>query len=325
MLELKIGKNEENQRIDKFLRKYMPKASLSFIYKIIRKKYVKVNYKKIEKDYLLQIEDTLQIYLSEETLQQFCEKKEIAVVPVNFKVIYEDPNLLLVEKPSGLLVHGNSHENKYTLINQVIKYLFDKGEYHPRIEKTFTPASVNRLDRNTSGIVIIGKNHETLQNLNEMMRNRESIKKYYLTIVKGHVKEAKALKGYLRKDDKKNKVEILGQATDHAKAIDTRYQPIKSNHVYSLLEVEILTGRSHQIRLHLASEGFPIIGDQKYGDPKTNKIFASQYGLNHQFLHAYKIEFHQCLGNLNYLEGKSFTSVLPKKLKNIEKDLFYKK
>ncbi|WZL71821.1 RluA family pseudouridine synthase [Clostridiaceae bacterium 35-E11] len=322
MREIYIGKNEENQRVDKFLRKYMPKASLSFIYKMIRKKNIKVNEKRINNDYMLQAKDRIQLYLSEETIQKFLDKKEVQQVAPTFGIVYEDENILLVEKPQGLLVHEDIHESKNTLINQVIKYLFDKKEYDPEIEKTFVPASVNRLDRNTSGIVMIGKNNETLQNLNEMIRSRNAIKKYYLTIVAGHIRSKGELKGYLLKDEKSNKVSITEEQIPKAKFMHTIYNPIQTNGKYSLLEVEIITGRTHQIRLHLASTGNPIIGDEKYGDKKINQSFRQEFDLKNQFLHAYKIYFETCIGNLKYLEGKTFYSALPKKLENMRQVIF---
>jgi 23S rRNA pseudouridine955/2504/2580 synthase len=319
--ELNVGKNEGNQRIDKFLRKYLPKASLGFIYKMIRKKNIKVNGGRIDNDYMLQDGDMVQLYLSEETIEGFSEKKEVKTVRMSFKVVYEDENILLVNKPFGLLVHGDSREKKNTLINQVMSYLHAKGEYDPRDEKTFVPASVNRLDRNTSGIVIFAKNYETVQNLNKMIREKEYIRKYYLTIVKGSVRKGQELKGYLTKDEDRNRVRLAAREDEDAKEIHTIYKPLKRTDEFSLLEVEIITGRTHQIRLHLSSIGHPIIGDSKYGNPRINQMMKKEFGLDTQFLHAYKIFFDKCVGNLTYLEGKSFEAVLPKRLKDIEDGL----
>ncbi|TCO73821.1 RluA family pseudouridine synthase [Marinisporobacter balticus] len=322
MREICIGKNEENQRIDKFLRKYMSKASLSFVYKMIRKKNIKVNQKRVSSDYILKEGDNIQLYLSEDTILGFIEKKNIKEVKREFGIVYEDQNILLVEKPQGLLVHEDINESENTLVNQVIKYLYDKSEYNPEVEKTFVPASVNRLDRNTSGIVIIGKNNQSLQNLNEMIRKKNYVKKYYLTIVKGTLKDKKALKGYLLKDQKSNKVEIIEKKHPDAKEIHTIYRPINTYGDYSLVEVELLTGRTHQIRAHLSSIGHPLIGDGKYGNLEMNRSFQNQFKLRYQFLHAYKIHFDKCLGNLKYLEGKSFYSSLPKELEKIKIALF---
>lgn len=322
MREITIGKNEANQRIDKFLRKYMPKASMGFIYKMIRKKNIKLNNKRTPQEYILKEEDQIQLYLSEETIKGFLEEKTIYNVKRNFDIVYEDKNLILVNKPQGLLVHEDHKEQENTLVNQVIKYLYDQGEYNPKEEKTFVPASVNRLDRNTSGIVIIAKNYETLQNLNEMVRKKEYIRKYYLTIVKGQIKNGQELKGYLMKDTNLNCVKLVSKETEKAKFIYTKYKPIKTSHKYSLLEVEIITGRTHQIRLHLSSTSHPIIGDDKYGDEKVNKIFKDKFNLKYQFLHAYKITFYKCIGNLKYLEGKNFNARLSSNFENIKEQLF---
>ncbi|WP_129596126.1 RluA family pseudouridine synthase [Anaerophilus nitritogenes] len=319
MRKIYIEKNEANQRIDKFLRKYINKASLSFIYKMIRKKNIKVNHKKVSNDYLLQEGDYIELFLSEETIKSFIEQKQIHQVKRTFHIIYEDDNMIVVDKPQGLLVHEDHSQDKNTLINQVIKYLYDEKKYDPQKEKTFVPASVNRLDRNTSGIVIIGKSYQGLQSLNEMIREKDCIRKYYLTIVKGRVEHKKELKAYLVKDEKTNKVQIFSKKALNAKEIHTIYTPIEWNQEYSLLEVEIVTGRSHQIRAHLLSIGHPIIGDQKYGDLKTNKLFKN---LKSQFLHAYKIDFITCNKNLKYLEGKSFHSPLPEEFKKIKSRLF---
>ncbi|KXG78965.1 RluA family pseudouridine synthase [Thermotalea metallivorans] len=321
MREIRIGKNEENQRIDKFLRKYMAKASLGFIYKMIRKKSIKVNGNKIDNDYILKYGDAIQLYLKEDTIESFIENREVRKIKRTFQIVYEDDYLLLVNKPYGLLVHGDSQEKKNTLINQVTGYLYAKGEYDPKSEKTFVPASVNRLDRNTSGIVIIGKNYETVQNLNQMIREKHHIRKFYLTVVKGQVKSCGELKGYLLKDERGNKVKIA-EKEENGKDIHTMYRPLKTNKDYSLLEVEIITGRTHQIRLHLSAIGHPIVGDPKYGDKSINQVMKKKFGLENQFLHAYRISFEKCMGNLKYLEGKTFEAPLPQRLKEIEQSLF---
>ncbi len=322
MKEMMIGKNEGNQRIDKFLKKYFPKASLGFLYKMLRKKNIKVNNGRVEPQYILKEGDHIQLYFSEDTLASFQEQKEIQEVNIDFHIVYEDQNILLVNKPAGLLVHEDLKESKNTLTNQVIKYLYDKKEYDPSMEKTFVPASINRIDRNTSGIVIFGKNYESIQNLNEMMRHKDCVKKYYQTIVKGKVEESSELSGFLWKDEKANQVRIVDRNREGAKEIRTKLRPLKDNGAFSMLEVEIITGRSHQIRLHLSSIGYPIIGDGKYGDPNTNRKFREKFGLNSQLLHAYKVVFEKAVGSMQYLEGKKFLCPPSEIFHRIERDLF---
>lgn len=314
--EIQIGKNEANQRVDKFLKKFLPKAPLSFIYKMIRKKNIKVNKLRVDNTYILQENDEIQIYINDDTMVAYREEKKILPININFTVIYEDENILLVGKPRGLLVHGDAHEKNNTLINQVLKYLYDRGEYNPSFEKTFVPASANRLDRNTSGIIIVGKNNLAVQNLNEMIRNYHNIRKYYLALIFGKFTKERTLEGRLLKDRALNKV-ILAEEED-AKEIKTIVRPRKIFKDYSLVEVELITGRSHQIRLHLASIGHPIVGDSKYGDNNINRQLKNDFGFENQFLHAYKLHFEHCIGSLKYLEGKSFVCPLPKELIKIE-------
>lgn len=322
MKEIVIGSNEENQRIDKFLKKYFPKASLSFLYKMLRKKNIKVNNGRVEPQYILKGGDAIQLYFSEDTILSFQEEKKIDDVDMDFQILYEDQNILLVNKPAGLLVHEDAKESKNTLVSQVIKYLYDKMEYDPTHEKTFVPASINRIDRNTSGIVIFGKNYGSVKNLNEMMRQKDAVRKYYRTIVKGRMTKPQELSDFLWKDEKLNQVQIVERHRTGAKEIRTRLKPIKSNGSFSLLEVEIITGRSHQIRLHLSSIGHPIIGDAKYGDPRINKGFGNKYNLNNQLLHAYRIVFEKAVGTMQYLAGREFICPLPAIFHQIEKDLF---
>ena len=321
MKEIHIGKNEENQRLDKFLRKYMPKASLSFIYKMLRKKNIKVNGQKSESTYILQQGDILQVYFSDETLLGFQDEKSIPEVKRGFSIVYEDENILLVNKPSGLIIHGDKNEENNTLINQAIRYLYEEGSYDPTKEKTFIPASVNRLDRNTSGLVMIGKNYPTVQSLNEMLRDKDRVHKYYIALVAGNITGERVLKGYLKKDEDKNQVRLLNREEEGAKYIHTIIRSITATDKYSLVEVEIITGRSHQIRLHLASIGHPIIGDSKYGDGILNLKLKKEFGLTHQFLHAYKLHFNNPINHLEYLSEKTFLCHLPKELEKIKKAL----
>lgn len=316
MKELIITSNEAEQRVDRFLKKYIPKAPKGFIYKMIRKKRIKVNQARVSPDYILKIDDTIQLYLSEDTIIGFKESKEILTFKQSLDIVYEDDHILLVNKPKGLLVHGDYKESKNTLINQIHYYLYKKGSYIPEKENTFSPACCNRLDRNTSGIIIVAKDYPSLQAINSIIKENH-IEKKYLALVKGSVLKKRQLKGFLVKDSKTNKVEITSKAGKGSKFIHTKYNPIKNNEDYSLLEIDLITGRSHQIRAHLASEGNPIIGDYKYGDKDKNTVFYERFKLKSQFLHAYFIQFKKCPSFLAYLEENSFKASLPGELKTI--------
>ncbi len=202
----------------------------------------------------------------------------------------------------------------------MISYLIKKEEYVPRIEKTFTPSLCNRLDRNTSGVVIGAKNYNALKDINQAIRNG-SIRKFYKTIVKGTVDKGFKDTAYLIKDDAKNRVEIQRNDFEGSKEIKTRIRPIKNKDGYSLLEIELITGRTHQIRGHLSSLSYPVIGDRKYGNVSVNNKFKQEYGLENQWLHSYKVEFHG-LEKLEYLNGKVFTADMVGKIGEIERDLF---
>ena len=320
MINIEIGRNEQNQRLDKFLRKYLGKAPLSYIYKAIRKD-VKVNGKRSKEDYILQLDDVVTLYMREEVIEHYRKKLETAKAKRQFKIAYEDENLIVVEKPFGLLTHGDQHEKKNHLANQVIDYLIETGEYNPRIEKTFTPASVNRLDRNTTGLVLFGKNNMAVQQLNKMIREKDKISKCYMTIVAGNLKKNLHLRDRMVKDHELNKVTVLSMDQEGLE-METFVRPLEHCDRYTLVEVEIVTGRTHQIRAHLAKAGHPVIGDVKYGDKRVNGYVRRHYDLNTQLLHAYKLEFSGCSGELEYLNGKVVYADLPEDFQRIKDGLF---
>lgn len=303
MKAIEIGENEAGQRLDRFLLKYMNKASKGFIEKMIRKKRIKVNKGKAQPNYSLQVGDEVQLYLAEETVEKFTQEKSIDKVSKNINILYEDDKILVLNKSSNTLTHGEGN----SLVNRAITYLVHSGSYNPKDEKTFVPASCNRLDRNTSGIVIIGKTYDGLKEINQKIKDNQ-VSKYYLTLVKGVVTKAQTLEGYWTKEG--NQVKITKTSlNDEAKKVITKIEPLDSNGKVSLLQVELVTGRTHQIRTHLKSIGHPIIGDPKYGDTKWNK----EYELSNQFLHAYKI----IISNYNGKESLTITAPLPKKLQEI--------
>lgn len=318
-MKVEIGNNEAGQRIDKFLRKWLKDVPLSAIYKGIRKGDIKVNGKKTKEKYSLNIGDIV------ETRDIVTKgKKELNFIKVEdnskIKIVYEDENMLLVEKWPGVLVHADKKNGDATLTDYALSYLYDKGDYLPENEVTFTPASCNRLDRNTSGIVIFGKNYESLKILNEMIKER-SIKKYYEALVVGRIKDG-LYEAYIVKDEKNNRSTIFNTPKKGSKKIAMEVKTLQSCGLYSLVEIELITGRSHQLRAHLSYLGNPIVGDSKYGKNKLNSFFYNKYGLSYQYLYAYKLIFRNCPEKLQYLENKTIAVNLPPVLKKIKKDVF---
>lgn len=277
MREIIIEENEAEQRLDRFLLKYLNNSTRTNVYKILRKKLIKVNGKREKENYFLKLNDRVQIFLSNEAVDKLIKREDKpTITQVNLDIVYEDDEILVVNKPKGLLTHPDKKEYTKTLSTKVLVYLKDLTS------RTFKPASVNRLDHNTSGLVLFCKTYEALKKYNRLMRRRE-IKKYYLCIVEGLVKNEGEIKGYLIKDSKKNTVNILRENKgDRGKFVHTKYKPIKHVGNYTLLEVEILTGRTHQIRASLSEINHPIVGDAKYGGKKIGDITT-------QVLHAYKM------------------------------------
>lgn len=320
MKEIRITKNEENQRLDKFLLKYMNKASKGFLYKMLRKKRIKYNSGRAEGSELLQAGDTLQLYLAEETIQSFMEEKTVAEAKRHFAIVYEDDDILVVSKPAGLLTHPEKSSDKDTLIDQILYYLYQKGQYLPEADSSFTPALCNRLDRNTSGIVIAGKTLKGVQAVNETIRSHK-LDKYYLTLVAGEIREAGEITAYLTKDTEKNQVRISKREGSGKKTV-TKYRPLACAKGYTLLEIHLITGKTHQIRAHMQSMGHPVVGDRKYGSEHSNQKFREEYALSNQFLHAIRVEWKEKDGPLGYLYGKEMTAPLPKVLQEICDGLF---
>ena len=297
MVEKKIDSRNSNQRIDKFVRKILPGASLSFIYKLFRKKDVKVNKHWVDINYILKEGENVQIYVTDEQLKSFQNDENLCKTSIfSHEIIYEDENILVVNKPKNLLVHGDNKDKKHTLANDVLNYLYSKGEYIPN--SGFTPGPAHRIDRNTSGIVVFGKNIQVLQCLLDLFKEKDSLTKEYLALVKGEIKESGTVDAKLEKNEQKNMVFV--SKGPNAKTAITVYEPYKQLKDYTLLKVKILTGRTHQIRVHMKYIKHPIVGDAKYGDIATNKVFNTQYGLDSQFLHAHSIQFGEIEGILSY-------------------------
>ena len=317
MREIRIEKNESNQRLDRFLKKYLDEAGQSFIYKMIRKKNIKVNGAKTTPEAIIVEGDVVQLFLAEETIEKFVGSRKQKPSKLAPRIIYEDDNVVLVNKPVGILSHGAGGEFEENIVDSLITYLINKGDYVPRIEKTFTPSICNRLDRNTSGIVIGAKNFESLRLVNKAIKEGQ-IRKYYKTIVKGMITRDFEHRGFLSKDEDRNLVDVLDYEHEGAKEIYTRFKALATNGDYSLLEGELVTGRTHQIRSTLQSLGYPVIGDTKYGKLEVNSIFKRKYVLESQWLHGYRLIFNGLEGNLAYMNGKEFIAASDKLYERIE-------
>lgn len=299
-----ISKNDSGQRLDKFISKAVPALPKSLMYKYIRTKRIKVNSKKGDISLKLCEGDTVDMYINDEFFAPADEHYDFLSASRNLDIVYEDENIILLDKKVGVLSHPDETEYNDTLITRVKRYLFEKGEYNPKDENSFAPALVNRIDRNTGGIVIAAKNAESLRILNQKLKDRE-MEKYYLCVIHGTLRQKSGLlKGWLIKDEKKNKVEVFTQERKGSKEIRTKYSVLDEKDGLSLVEVELLTGRTHQIRAHFSSIGHPLLGDGKYGTNALNKAL----GYKKQFLYSYRLKFtfESDAGCLEYLNGKSF-------------------
>ena len=305
MREFIITKNDADKRMDKFIAKAMPTLPTALMYKYIRLKRIKLNGKRAEISTRLKEGDRVSAYISDEFFAEQTAKYDFLSASDNLNVLYEDENILLADKPQGVLVHPDENEYCDTLISRIQKYLYNKGEYNPEAQFSFKPALANRIDRGTGGIVIAAKNAESLRILCDKIKTRE-IDKYYLCIVHGIPKiKEQTLEGFLEKNQSKNKVYLQKVKTEDNLTVKTRYKTLDSKDNLSLLEVELLTGRTHQIRAHLASIGHPLLGDGKYGKLADDK----KLGFTRQALYSYKLNFSftSDAGILNYLNNKSFT------------------
>ena len=305
MRELTIGKNDAGQRLDRFVAKSLPLLPPTLLQKYIRLKRIKVNGRGAKRDTRLESGDILQLYINDEFFDKPSEENIfLTVFRPQLDIVYEDENLLLVNKRPGLVVHADETEKVNTLINHIQAYLYQKREWNPRWENAFTPALCNRIDRNTGGIVIAAKNAETLRIINQKIRDRE-IDKRYLCITVGAPRPPQGeVSCFLLKDEKKKQVAVYHRPVPGGKTAVTRYRTLETRGELSLLEVELLTGRTHQIRATMADLGCPLLGDGKYGDGSVNR----RYGETRQALYSYRLtfDFPTDAGLLNYLRGRSF-------------------
>lgn len=309
MKEIIISANEANQRFDKYLAKLLKEAPKGFYYKMLRKKNIVLNGKKATGNEKLKEGDRVKLFLADETFEKFTSQKKTVRTGVKLDVIYEDRDVIFINKPVGMLSQ-KAKESDLSLVDHLISYLLEQGSVTEEELTTFSPSICNRLDRNTSGLVTAGKSMAGLQILSQWFHDR-TVGKYYRCLVKGRVTKTHHVSGYLYKDEKKNQVKIYSEAVKDAVPIETEYRPVGIGENVTLLEVHLITGKTHQIRAHLAHMGHPVIGDPKYGDLHLNLEYQKHYHLNHQLLHAFRLEIPKTEGKLKHLSDQQFCAPLP--------------
>ena len=300
-----VKREESNQTLEKYIKKVLKNAPLSFVYRIFRKKDVKVNGKRESDKYVLQENDEILLYITDDQYAEFTREKELAAKDeVSSYILYEDENIIVINKPRGMLVQGDGSRD-VSLDVMVNEYLMFKGK-----EGNFLSAPCHRIDRNTSGLVVFAKSIEVTQLITKLFKEHINLNKTYLTLVKGAPNPKGEVDAPLIKNEKLNKV-FVGKVEEGAKPSKTLYERLFTNETVSLLKVKLLTGRSHQIRVHMAYIGHPVAGDSKYGDFAFNKEFEKEYGFKNQFLHASELSFKTLEGSLKYLSDKTFIAPLP--------------
>lgn len=314
MKEITIDEKDSGQRFSKFLQKYFKEASMSFLYKMLRKKNVKLNGGKATGSEMLKTGDRITVYFSDETFEKFRGLKKEIFYPVrNLNIVYEDEDVLIVNKPVGMLSQKAKPED-VTLVEYILGYLQKKGEWSPA--DVVKPSVCNRLDRNTSGLVIAGKSLFGLQQMSALLKER-TLDKYYITIVEGVMTKPAVIRGYLQKEKDSNRVQIYSEDGEGRSRIETAYEPLQTNGTETLLKVKLLTGKTHQIRSHLASLGHPLIGDVKYGAKKRKDM-------QHYLLHAKTLCFPENRKKLKNLSGKELTADEPAEFMKMSNKLFGK-
>ena len=307
MREFTIGKNDAGQRADKFLQKACPALPKSAMYKYIRKKSIKCNGKRLDISQKLREGDVITLYINDEFFAKADEPMSFSAAGDKLDIVYEDENVLLLNKPVGLVVHEDESGTPDNLINRVLKYLHRKGEFDPDAELSFTPALCNRIDRNTQGIVICAKTAEALRVMNQKIKDRELSKKYLCITIGIPSKKEDTLQDYCFKDEKTKTVSVSGKKHEGWKTMVTKYRVLAEDRQngLALCEVDLITRRTHQIRAHVAHIGCPLLGDGKYGINRVNRT----YNIKTQALcsHSLSFEFTTEAGALSYLDGKCFT------------------
>ncbi|WP_124066409.1 RluA family pseudouridine synthase [Clostridium sp. E02] len=315
MQSLIVSNNEAGQRMDKLLIKYLNLAGKSFLYKMMRKKNIVLNGKKCDGSERLVQGDEIKLFLSDETIAKFSEIKIPVVKKVSLDIIYEDDHIILLNKPAGMLSQ-KAKDTDESLVEYMIDNLITRGQLKKEQLRSFRPSICNRLDRNTSGLVVGGKSLKGLQVMSAVFKDR-SIHKYYQCVVKGKVLEKQVIRGFLLKDESTNQVTVYTNELPGSVPIITEYEAKGYFEGYTLLNVTLVTGRTHQIRAHLASIGHPIVGDYKYGDPSVNEEAKKRFSIHSQLLHSFQIVFPDLPHPLTYLSGKTFYAPLPKSFSNV--------
>lgn len=320
-----VNDRESGQTLEKYVKKVLKCAPLSFIYKLFRKKDIKVNGHWEKEKYIVNEKDEVSIYISDEQLEEF--KKKYDFTPsddIKDWIIYEDNNVLFINKPRGVLVQKDENYNDKPLDQMVIEYLMFKGEYDPQNDLAFKPGPAHRIDRNTSGIVIFGKNHDSLAYLFELFQKHELIGKHYICLVCGDVEKEGTVEVPLRKNFDTKKV-VVAPISSGAKPAKTVYHPIERFGDFTLLDITLITGRTHQIRVHMSYIRHHVVGDGKYGDFKVNNQVEKEYGFKNQFLHASEVHFGELKKPLDNLSRKSFKAEMPEEYNNLLDKLRQKK
>ncbi|MCD8083351.1 MAG: RluA family pseudouridine synthase [Clostridiales bacterium] len=315
MKTIVIRDQEAGQRLDKLLGKYLNLAGKGFIYRMIRKKNITLNGKRCDGSEKLACGDEIRLFLADETIEKFSELRVGQVRKARLDIVYEDEKIILVNKPSGMLSQ-KAKDSDESLVEYLIDYLLESGSLQRDDLRTFRPSVTNRLDRNTSGLVAAGKTLAGLQMLSDVFQKR-SLDKYYLCAVSGSLTEKQLISGYLKKDERTNQVQIFARETEGSLPIRTAYEPLAEKNGYTLLKVKLITGRSHQIRAHLASVGHPVVGDYKYGKADVNRAAQKKYGVRSQMLHSWMMVFPELEGAFSYLSGRSFTADPPEEFGRI--------
>lgn len=328
MHQMTIKSEDAGQRLDKYLRKYLKEAQSSFLYRMLRKKNITLNAKKADGSEKLKEGDVVTLFFSEETLEKFrgdIRSQELLLAKEakaayqklgSLEILFENEHILLVNKPAGVLSQKASPQD-ISLNEWLIGYLLSEKKRSIDSLGSFHPSICNRLDRNTSGIVICGKSLYGSQQMSKVLKER-SLHKYYLLYVEGQMHGERQIEGYLSKDEKTNKVSISDQPLKDSARIVTAYKPLKVHRDVTLVEVELITGKTHQIRAHLASIGFPLVGDPKYGNRLLNEKRKKQYGISHQLLHAYRVVFPELSEKLTDVSGLEIKAPLPELFRVLE-------